>query len=180
MRHKHLFTHWWDRHRLPDDTASTVLKVGHTDFSIIRSPKLSECRAETEKFWIKMLRWRGKDLGVFYFKSRSDVSRLFRDLWPAGNSPFSRSCFFQEIREAGSTLSLSNADPQGIQLAMLLLRQLQSGRESGHLCLILKGNLLPTSKTAQLINTLKYLLCFKDYIHLILIAVLLEEIVVPM
>jgi len=58
-----------------------------------------------------MPRWRGKFLSMFYVKPRSDVSGLSVDWLPAGSYPFPES-LFPEIREPGSTSTLSNTDPQ--------------------------------------------------------------------
>ena len=137
------------------------------------TPQFSECQVDTKKLWIKGAGWRGKALGRLYFKSRSEVSGSFTDQLPASSSPFSKSFFLQEIREARSTLILSGATPQARE---------RQGCYSGRCNLIFKGNPLSTSKTTQ-IETLKYLLCLKDRIqcfthfisHLILITVVLRR-----
>lgn len=106
-----------------------------------------------------MLTWRLVSPERVLLQTQNQCSRLFVPLLPESDSPFSRSFYFQEITEAEPTptfLMLSPKAPEPGDAVGGLHWGAAIWRGTGHLCPLL------ISKTIQLWEILKHLLCFKD------------------
>lgn len=77
----------------PTHVASTVLRAESVNKTCLHVRTCTPPKLTPENFGYKMPRWRGKSLGVFYIKYRSDVSGLYMDWLPASSSPFPKSLF---------------------------------------------------------------------------------------
>lgn len=99
-----------------------------------------------------MLTWRLVSPERVLLQIQNQCSRLFVPLLPESDSPFSRRFYFQEITGAKPTQSfLEPGDAVGgLHWGAAIWRGI------GHLCPLL------VSKTIQLWEILKHLLCFKD------------------